>query len=463
MKVLLIMAAVMLSPQEENLSLSRFWAKDQNWEKAAEYALKALEDADKSGDASLKAEALTQLSTIDIMTWRDAQAWDYACEAEALARQEKNDTLLADALINKGKLCAYGNIDGSNPRDEEGLGYFAEALGHSGESMSRQVDIHYNISQLYVNMNRFNTPIDPEIYRKAGEALSRGDSIAVAAGIADYEAKALPYRMRYLRQGGRTEEAISACLQTIENADEDNYLMRSQAYDHLVSLWASAGDVPRSVEAHQQCMNATQHYMRQRSDSMLQEMESRYRANLLQQRVSAYRGTIIILVILLAILIAGIIMFIVMNRRLNARKKELSEANDTKEQLLKLISREFTSPASPREIKRIAGKMTEMDEDGIRNYCNELFADNPSAARELSDYFISILRGRREVAKEFGLTDREMEIVRCCRDGLSNTQIAEKLYLSVNTVKNHKQRIFAKMNVKSTPEMLSLADKTGFI
>jgi len=40
--------------------------------------------------------------------------------------------------------------------------------------------------------------------------------------------------------------------------------------------------------------------------------------------------------------------------------------------------------------------------------------------------------------------------------------IADELGLSTNTVKWHKNNIFKKMNVNSTPEMLNFCAKTGF-
>ena len=137
----ILLSAVVLS-SKSGLEESRQWAQKQNWEKAAECALKVLEEARESDDLDTQAAALNQLSAIDLWTWRDSQAWIHACEAETIARKTQNDTLLADALINKGKVCEYGNIDGGNPRDEEGLGYFKEALARvEDKSARRQVEI----------------------------------------------------------------------------------------------------------------------------------------------------------------------------------------------------------------------------------------------------------------------------------------------------------------------------------
>ena len=434
-------------------------------EKATGLVLGAIEDAGKSGDKTRQAEALCLLSTIDFRTWRDAQAWEHASEAEALAREVKNDTLLADALINKGKLCIYQNIDGggSNSRDEEGLALLQEAWEHSGGSAFRQVEIQYNIAQAYIGMNRNNNPIDRKIYRQAGEALAMGDSLAEAAGLSPAETQAYTYKVRYFRQGGNYEGGIEACLQTLEHTSEENYLMQSQIYNHLVALYAMSGDMDKAVDAHQLCMNAQQFYMKQKSDALLQEMETSYHAREMKSRISVLREGIILLSVLLILLAAAIIRIVMLNRRILRQSREIAAAGEVKESLLQLISREFTSKTSFEELQGIASKMSRMDDDGIRAYCREIFAGKEDVASEVGDYFVTLIHDRREKMSDAGLTDREMEVIRYCREGLSNAQIADRMFLSISTIKNHKQRIFAKLGVCSVSELLSVTDKLGII
>jgi len=49
--------------------------------------------------------------------------------------------------------------------------------------------------------------------------------------------------------------------------------------------------------------------------------------------------------------------------------------------------------------------------------------------------------------KNFGLTERESEVLELLTDGLSNKEIAKKLFLSEKTVKNHLNNIFKKIQV----------------
>ncbi len=62
-----------------------------------------------------------------------------------------------------------------------------------------------------------------------------------------------------------------------------------------------------------------------------------------------------------------------------------------------------------------------------------------------------------------GLTAREMEILRLISVGLSNNQIAQQLYLSLCTVKNHVHNILEKMEVRSRSEAVHYASDKGLL
>lgn len=70
-----------------------------------------------------------------------------------------------------------------------------------------------------------------------------------------------------------------------------------------------------------------------------------------------------------------------------------------------------------------------------------------------------LIRATRERANEpdYGLTERELEVLSLMVDGLSNPDIAERLVISVNTVKFHVSGILSKMGVDSRTEAVSLA------
>ena len=55
------------------------------------------------------------------------------------------------------------------------------------------------------------------------------------------------------------------------------------------------------------------------------------------------------------------------------------------------------------------------------------------------------------------LTERERDVLKCMADGLSNNEIAEKLVISLGTVKFHVSNIFHKLGVESRVEAVKLA------
>lgn len=63
---------------------------------------------------------------------------------------------------------------------------------------------------------------------------------------------------------------------------------------------------------------------------------------------------------------------------------------------------------------------------------------------------------------EYSLTSREIDVAECIFHGMSTRQIAEKLFISPNTVNNHKRHLFNKLNINRTGELISIAINNGW-
>ena len=61
------------------------------------------------------------------------------------------------------------------------------------------------------------------------------------------------------------------------------------------------------------------------------------------------------------------------------------------------------------------------------------------------------------------LTLREREVLALMVEGLNNTQIATKLFVSPSTIKSHVSNLFTKLNVASRSEAVALAVRLGLI
>jgi NarL family two-component system response regulator LiaR len=69
-------------------------------------------------------------------------------------------------------------------------------------------------------------------------------------------------------------------------------------------------------------------------------------------------------------------------------------------------------------------------------------------------------RARQE---QLGITARELEILAAIAEGLSTREIAEKLFVSENTVKTHSSRLFQKLNARRRTQAVQLAKDAGLI
>jgi len=80
----------------------------------------------------------------------------------------------------------------------------------------------------------------------------------------------------------------------------------------------------------------------------------------------------------------------------------------------------------------------------------------PAPAREP---FVPDQRKREEL----GITPRELEILELITQGLSNREIAEKLFVSENTVKTHSSRVFDKLGAKRRTQAVQLGKEFGLL
>jgi DNA-binding NarL/FixJ family response regulator len=89
---------------------------------------------------------------------------------------------------------------------------------------------------------------------------------------------------------------------------------------------------------------------------------------------------------------------------------------------------------------------------------------SPSVTRRLLDRFLGATGGElRDAAVLDVLTDREREVLLLIAQGLSNTEIARKLFLSEATVKTHVGRVLSKLDLRDRVQAVVLAYETGLV
>lgn len=62
-----------------------------------------------------------------------------------------------------------------------------------------------------------------------------------------------------------------------------------------------------------------------------------------------------------------------------------------------------------------------------------------------------------------GLSKREMEVLQLMAEGLSNQEIADRLFVSLNTIKTHSSKLFEKLDVKRRTQAVERAKKMHII
>jgi len=82
---------------------------------------------------------------------------------------------------------------------------------------------------------------------------------------------------------------------------------------------------------------------------------------------------------------------------------------------------------------------------------------SPSMATKLLDEFKQMSRSNRQQVSTPRLTDRELEVLKLVAQGLNNRDIAKRLFISENTVKNHVRNILEKLQLHSRMEAVLYA------
>jgi DNA-binding NarL/FixJ family response regulator len=70
---------------------------------------------------------------------------------------------------------------------------------------------------------------------------------------------------------------------------------------------------------------------------------------------------------------------------------------------------------------------------------------------------------RKENGTNIVLTRREKEVLELIADGMTNAEIAKKLFISVTTVDTHRKNLLAKFETKNTAALIKIAVSRGYL
>jgi two-component system, NarL family, response regulator LiaR len=72
-------------------------------------------------------------------------------------------------------------------------------------------------------------------------------------------------------------------------------------------------------------------------------------------------------------------------------------------------------------------------------------------------------RPKTAALERLGITPRELEVLEWMARGLSNQEIAERLFVSLNTVKTHASNVFAKLGAQRRTQAIQQAKELGLL
>jgi DNA-binding NarL/FixJ family response regulator len=87
---------------------------------------------------------------------------------------------------------------------------------------------------------------------------------------------------------------------------------------------------------------------------------------------------------------------------------------------------------------------------------------SPLLLDELTDKLFEMNKRGRLLQEDEHLTTREREVLKLIAEGLSNKDIADRLFVSVRTVEHHRAHIMRKLNIKSTASLVKYAIRKGY-
>ncbi|WP_299884796.1 response regulator transcription factor [uncultured Lacinutrix sp.] len=77
--------------------------------------------------------------------------------------------------------------------------------------------------------------------------------------------------------------------------------------------------------------------------------------------------------------------------------------------------------------------------------------------KSLHKIVLPVLEINHQKIKELEITKREYEVLQAISEGLSNKEIAEKLFLSESTIKTHVSNLLLKLNAKRRTQAIQIA------
>jgi len=93
--------------------------------------------------------------------------------------------------------------------------------------------------------------------------------------------------------------------------------------------------------------------------------------------------------------------------------------------------------------------------DEIKTAIKDLFLGGSPMSPYIARKIINLLHQNEPQTNRYGLSERELEVLKLMSSGLLYKEIANKLFISGNTVKNHLKSVYKKLHVQNKMEAVN--------
>ncbi len=323
----------------------------------------------------------------------------------------------------------------SGALDSAGV-YLSRALAKSYE-ISDSVQIAHrlnNIGLLYAKQKKFSL---------AEQHFARSLSIYRRRGMHHWLSRSMSNLANLHADRGRHDLALRKFQLAREIAEEHDLIDNlAQIYPGMIKNFKATGKYVQALDLHERLLVLRDTLFSLENKRQLSEFDARYRAqekqvaleklsleHTIQKQelaaVSSQRRTLILILIALIGLATAIIGLLYFRQKLREKEQE-------KVQALHL-----------QEIDRLRGKVANVLDNTRHGHFQRL------SLEELNVHAVS------------PLTQREFELLGCIAEGLSNKEIAQAQFVSVNTVKFHLKNIYDKLDVRNRVQAVQKLSSRG--
>jgi DNA-binding NarL/FixJ family response regulator len=88
---------------------------------------------------------------------------------------------------------------------------------------------------------------------------------------------------------------------------------------------------------------------------------------------------------------------------------------------------------------------------------------SPILSGTVTDTFVDAAKGRNRKDGTGDITPRQIEILKLIAEGKSSKEIADRLFISIRTVGNHRANIMKRLGAKKNTELVRFAIQKGYI